>query len=518
MPSLSPAFDSTVMPISRLYLLLVSTVIPLAAGCRESYRPEPAGPSSSSLSDGNYPPRTDFMVVSPTGIDGAPKHWNAPGWKPLTSARFPGKTPDLDLAEDIRKQLGKTVQDPTADPALLDASRLAKLLVWNFGVPAEPRVLLPHWDMFKLKGVTRPKPEDGLFANLEAFADALPNWKDSAWKEAWEAATRVRDDLKLDDVTLARGSVVYRRNCLQCHGITGAGDGAHAIELAAVPRDYRQGIFKFITAFPSQENPTPQKVGPKIGAGGKPRREDLVRTVKNGLDGTMMPAFSTLPEQDLEDVVSYVIHLSIRGETEFYTLKRALKPSDDDPDFNGPELDWMYLQNFVSVLKSWGVASRSAIPVPPENTPTSQDRLHSAIRGYKYYNTGEFGCAACHINYGREPALKWDLWGTVVQPRNFTLGVYRGGRRGEDLYARLYGGIYPSGMPAFHNTLKNVTGPVFPDRPDKIWDVVHFLQALGDPYQRADLKNPTILAEFKERMKAEGDLFLEDIGAVKIDP
>jgi hypothetical protein len=282
-----------------------------------------------------------------------------------------------------------------------------------------------------------------------------------------------------------------------------------------MPRDYRQGIFKFVTASPvpgSLEGfPTPS---------GKPRREDLKRTIRIGLDGSMMPAFSTLPESDLEDLVSYMIHLSIRGESEYATMRRVIlaekEPRNDDPaEYNAVELRWLLLRNVLVVLDNWGVAARSPITVPPEFAKTDDDRLLSAYRGYKFYNSAEFGCAACHINFGREPALKWDLWGTVVQPRNLMIGIYRGGRRGIDLYARIYGGIYPSGMTGFHTTLK--TGPSYPDQPDKIWNVVHFLQALADPYERQKLKDPSILARFKERSKADGDLFLDDLNAVKID-
>jgi hypothetical protein len=103
-----------------------------------------------------------------------------------------------------------------------------------------------------------------------------------------------------------------------------------------------------------------------------------------------------------------------------------------------------------------------------------------------------------------------------VQPRNLTLGVFRGGRRGEDLYARIYGGIHPSGMTAFQSALK--TGPSYPDRPDKIWNVVHFVQALADPYARQRLQDPVALARFKAHLKEQGDLFLDDLNAVKIEP
>jgi mono/diheme cytochrome c family protein len=489
--------------------LAVSALLLVAVGCDESKSSTTF--YASAVSAGQYPLRTEFMVVGKTGLDGAPKHWPSAGFPPLKSAQFPRRTPDWDLAEDIRKQLGKTVLDPTTDLDAAQANLIARQLDLCFGIPAEPRVQVPGWEDVVVAGVARPKSDLGVFGNLEAIAAVLPNWEAARWKKDWTAATVAKAELKLDDLTLARGSVVYRRWCLQCHGLTGGGNGEQAIQLMAMPRDYRQGIFKFITAFAP-----PGQARKGLNPSGKPRRADLKRTIRHGLDGSMMPPFTTLSEAELEDLVSYVIHLSVRGETEFATMARAMQPSETDPDLNGPELEWLFIQNFLSVLNNWSMAERNVIPVPPEFTRTADDRLVSAFRGYKYYNSAEFGCGACHINYGREPALKWDMWGSVVQPRNLTLGVYRGGRRGEDLYARLYGGIYPSGMTAFHTAL--ATGPSYPDRPNKIWNVVHFLQALGDSSEREQLKDPLLLLRIKERLKADGDSFLEDISAVKIEP
>ncbi len=48
----------------------------------------------------------------------------------------------------------------------------------------------------------------------------------------------------------AGGYALYRRNCLHCHGVSGAGDGPTAPFLYPLPRDYRKGIFKF-TSTPS---------------------------------------------------------------------------------------------------------------------------------------------------------------------------------------------------------------------------------------------------------------------------
>ena len=99
---------------------------------------------------------------------------------------------------------------------------------------------------------------------------------------------------------LERGARVYQRYCVACHGQSGGGDGLAAQYLTPRPRDYRRGVFKFIST----------------GYGNRPRREDLLRTVTNGVTGTSMPSFRRLEKRDLEAVVDYVLVLTHRGELE----------------------------------------------------------------------------------------------------------------------------------------------------------------------------------------------------------
>jgi mono/diheme cytochrome c family protein len=201
-----------------------------------------------------------------------------------------------------------------------------------------------------------------------------------------------------------------------------------------------------------------------------------------------MPPFPQFDDEQLTDLAGYVMHLSIRGEAELEMIQRTLMPDDEDPDFSAEFAEQRLVVRLLAALANWKRAEDSPIPVPPENVPTELDRLASAARGYKGFLAT---CAGCHQDYGRAPQLKFDLWGTVVQPRNLTLGVYRGGRRGEDLYARIYGGIYASTMP--DSKAKAAAAPD-PAKPDGIWDIVHFLQALPDPAQRQRLMqfDPTI--------------------------
>ena len=38
-------------------------------------------------------------------------------------------------------------------------------------------------------------------------------------------------------------------------------------------------------------------------------------------------------------------------------------------------------------------------------------------------------CVSCHTDYGRQAKFRFDDWGTLVRPNNFTNGVFRGGKR-----------------------------------------------------------------------------------------
>ncbi|MBM3982740.1 MAG: cytochrome c, partial [Planctomycetes bacterium] len=443
--------------------------------------PAPGAPAApASLPAARYAPRTDLLAV--TSPVGSPPRWPSAGFPPPRSARLFPDTPDRDIATELRKQFGKNILDPLNTEVLspAQADRVARLVVAHFGSPLAPAVRLPDWDTVVASATVRVDPEKPtLGATLKAAKQKLGSFKYALWQTDWEAARAAREELKLDDAALARGSGLYRRWCMQCHGPTGAGDPAQAVEGGPAPRDYRQGVFKYVTAF------VPPKLPKKgLGATNRARRADLVRTVRAGIEGTIMPAFPTLTDQDVDDVVSYVIHLSVRGETEFATLATVAdvaKYSDDTPDYNGGELDWLFVQHEIWVLLNWGLAAKHPIPVPPEPFAGGDERLKSAVRGFKLYNSSEFACgAACHASYGRGLQLKWDAWGTVAQPRNLTLGVFRGGRGGPDLYARLYGGIGASGMTAFHDKVTGAT----PGTPDKLWDLVHFLQALPDPADR----------------------------------
>jgi mono/diheme cytochrome c family protein len=263
------------------------------------------------------------------------------------------------------------------------------------------------------------------------------------------------DDLKLDDVTLRRGSKHYRRHCLHCHGLAGDGRGPTGPWVSPHPRDYRSGLFKFLSTSPDM-------------AGNKPRRADLVRTISKGIESTSMPAFGLLPEQEIEELASYVMHLSLRGEVEYNTLETLLEQGE----LEGGSIEAHVASRASGFLDQWAESDKS-INKPAAYPDDLKDpaRLSASIsRGYKFFLT-KAACIACHADFGRQPAYKFDSWGTLVRPANLTVGTYRGGRRPIDIYWRITKGISPSNMPG---SPKELNG-------GEVWDVVNFVQALPYP-------------------------------------
>jgi mono/diheme cytochrome c family protein len=274
----------------------------------------------------------------------------------------------------------------------------------------------------------------------------------------------LKEALKLDDKTLDHGARLYRVHCLHCHGVAGNGRGPTAAWVNPHPRDYRLGKFKFTSTKGGNER--------------KPRREDLLRTLRQGIESTSMPSFGLLPENELEALVSYVIHLSIRGQLETQVMKEILMDDSElaDAGVASRVKDYMDSSNDASIPGSWKAADANLI-VPENPFPSKEERKASVQRGFQKFReqTGA-GCIKCHTDFGRQSLLFYDDWGTIGRPADLTTGIYRGGRRPIDLYWRIHSGINGSNMPSFSGSLSS----------KDIWDVVNFLQVLPYPGMREE--------------------------------
>jgi len=95
-----------------------------------------------------------------------------------------------------------------------------------------------------------------------------------------------------DDASVERGRALFATTCASCHGARGVGDGPSSRTLrddrSAVirPRDFTTGVFR---------------------SGSTP--EDVFIRVKTGLSGTPMPGFTTYKDEQIWDLVHFILSL-----------------------------------------------------------------------------------------------------------------------------------------------------------------------------------------------------------------
>lgn len=81
-----------------------------------------------------------------------------------------------------------------------------------------------------------------------------------------------------------RGAILFKQNCVSCHGEDGKGDGVSAASMKVKPRNFH-----------SSEG---WKFGRKIST--------IYKTLQNGIPESGMPAFNYTPPQDRFDIILYV--------------------------------------------------------------------------------------------------------------------------------------------------------------------------------------------------------------------
>lgn len=86
-----------------------------------------------------------------------------------------------------------------------------------------------------------------------------------------------------------RGQQLFAQNCATCHGTTGKGDGPAAAALNPKPQDLTDDEWKH---------------------GGSP--DQIFQTITNGVPGTAMVSWASLPEADRRALVEYI--LSLKGK------------------------------------------------------------------------------------------------------------------------------------------------------------------------------------------------------------
>jgi mono/diheme cytochrome c family protein len=267
------------------------------------------------------------------------------------------------------------------------------------------------------------------------------------------AAPKLIGNDRVSPEQLKRGEELYTYHCSRCHGTTGDGKGAMAEFMRPRPRDYRRGVFKFTT--------TPY--------GYKPRRADLLRTLRRGVPGTSMPSFKLLPDEDLNALVDYVLVLTHRGEMEVELAIEADTSNDLAATFPA--------ETVKTVLENWDKAKVAEVQAL---TPMPVFTADNVRKGRQAFLTK--GCSKCHGEDGRgltRDNAFTDIWGFQTRAADLTSGMLRGGSEPVDVYRRIYSGINGTPMPSFSSSLAQ--------EPQTMWDLVSYVLYVSNRRRNGDI-------------------------------
>jgi DMSO reductase family type II enzyme heme b subunit len=215
-----------------------------------------------------------------------------------------------------------------------------------------------------------------------------------------------------------RGKVVYDKWCMECHGETGAGDGAAAAFMLPRPRDFTRASYQIRTT----------------ASGELPTDADMRQIIDNGMPGTAMPAWGTkLGEGERNDLVAY--------------------------------------------LKSFSTFFEGDPPTPIEMGRQPGRSAEGLAEGRATFEKLE--CFKCHGDAGRGngpsgPTLR-DDWGFPIRAADLTQGwTFNGGSTVEDAYRRLRTGLDGTPMPSFSDV---IDAEVITD--EQLWRVAQYVRSLS---------------------------------------
>lgn len=380
--------------------------------------------------------------------------------------------------------------DDKYDQEILD------VLVAIFGTPDEPK--FPFLD------------------GEEDEAHEFINFEDLKW-----AAGRVHSDQDGKPI-----SGLYREHCSHCHGISGDGAGPTASFLNPYPRDFRLSKFKFKST-PLRRSPTDH---------------DMELILRNGIPGTAMPSFRTLPDEEIKALISYVKYLTIRGQVERLLISELssldgdplldmsyvpdgdlvaalarIEDEEAEPDEKleafEEQLDYILRDLYLEgPFSRWTDPEDSVTEVPdvPDSIAANHPDHEALVAKGREVFFAKGNCAQCHGDtaMGDGQTKTFDDWtkdwsnspgvdpfdkstykdftaaGALkprpIRPRNLRLPVYRGGGRPQDLYLRIRNGIEGTPMP---------NGATLSE--EEIWALVAYTKWL--PYEKAGQQKPKMV-------------------------
>ncbi len=283
-----------------------------------------------------------------------------------------------------------------------------------------------------------------------------------------------------------RHTGLFREHCVRCHGVAGDGAGAAARWQWPYPRDFRPGVFKYKST----------------DRAAKPIKADLKATLVDGLPGSAMPTFATVPDDELDALVDYVVYLSIRGEVERRLMDAAIDELGYPDEPLGDGLAESISPLIDEAVADWTAAGPTDLPPPVAEDRTREQRIAS---GKAIFHGPIANCAGCHGpgGAGGVPTLDYDDWTKMqttaigmspadrdtraviaaagglpprtIDPRHLAGGVARGGADPQRLFRLIQNGIAGTPMPAVAIAEDQ---PGLALTPAEAWDLVDYVQFL----------------------------------------
>lgn len=336
------------------------------------------------------------------------------------------------------------------------------------------------------------------------------------------------------------GYGLYRRHCVHCHGITGDGQGPTARFLNPYPRDYRQGVFKFKSTYnparPTDEdllrvlnNGVPGTSMPSFSLLSETELEALVEYVK------YLSMRGEMEQKLIQYVYDELGEEEIEGEDGEITIERLpLDPS------LAPEQGEIIKELLAEVITPWQEAAEQVIVPVEEEIPADErspeEIAESIAKGRELFAGTRANCFTCHgpTGLGDGQTTDFDNWSKEQKtflddtaqlaesiaksenaedvndeelaridrdrellaerqqvaetfypirnaiPRNLRKGIYRGGRRRIDIFARIHAGIAGTPMPGAGAASPGGQGTL---TEEEIWNLVDYVLSL--PYEPA---------------------------------
>lgn len=234
----------------------------------------------------------------------------------------------------------------------------------------------------------------------------------------------------------ATGPQLYVQHCAACHGERGDGQGLASPYLFPKPRNFRLGKFKLV----STGNLAPSSA-------------DLENVLHRGMPGSSMPPWPKLSDEERKLLIAHVINLYRSGMRDDY-IARAKEEEDEEP----------------SEARITEFLNRRCTPEPAPALPAFPKTTDEVVaRGKELYV--KQGCHSCHGKEGKGDGVQamFDDDKTPTRPRDFTVGVFKGGHDEASLYRRIAIGMPGTPMPSSPNLTA-----------DQIIEMIQFIRSLSD--------------------------------------